>query len=99
MQVENKRSQISLDVRHKARQQRETETAREVARLELQLAEQNLQIVQAQNQQGRASVRDVETARVDQNEKSFALIDADFARQQAELDLLRATGQLMQAFQ
>jgi len=99
MQVENKRAQVSLDVRHKARQERETETGREVARLESELAQQNLQVLQSQFQQGRASVRDLETAQLDENEKSLAFLDADFARQQAELDLLRTTGQLVQVFQ
>ena len=99
MQVESKRAQISLDVRHKARQARERDTGREVARLELELAQQNLQVLQSQFQQGRASIRDLEMAQLDENEKWLAFLDADLARQQAELDLLRTTGQLAQAFQ
>ena len=99
LQAETKRAEVSLDVRHRARQERETETAREVARLELQLAQQNVEVLQSQFQQGHASVRDLESARLDQEEKSIALLDAGFARQQAELDLLRTTGQLVQIFQ
>jgi outer membrane protein TolC len=99
MQVENKRAQVSLDVRHKARQAREGDMSREVARLELELAQQNLQVLQSQFQQGRASIRDLEMAQLDENEKWLAFLDADLARQQAELDLLRSTGQLAQAFQ
>jgi outer membrane protein TolC len=99
MQVESKRAQISLDVRHKARQARERDTGREVARLELELAQQNLQVLQSQFQQGRASIRDLEMAQLDENEKWLAFLDADLARQQAELDLLRTTGQLAQVFQ
>lgn len=99
MQVENKRAQISLDVRHKARQAREMDTAREVSRLELELAQQNLQVLQSQFQQGRASIRDLGTAQLDENEKWLAFLDADLARQKAELDLLRTTGQLAQTFQ
>ena len=99
LQAENKRAEISLDVRHKARQEKETETAREVARLELQLAQQNVEVLQSQFQQGHASVRDLESGRLDAEEKSIALLDAGFARQQAELDLLRTTGQLVQIFQ
>jgi outer membrane protein TolC len=99
LQAETKRAEVSLDVRHKARQERETETAREVARLELQLAQQNVEVLQSQFQQGHASVRDLESARLDAEEKSIALLDAGFARQQAELDLLRTTGQLVQIFQ
>jgi outer membrane protein len=99
MQVENKRAQISLDVRHKARGAREMDMGREVARLELELAQQNLQVLQSLYQQGRASIRDLEAGQLDQNEKWLAFLDADFARQQAQLDLLRTTGQLAQVFQ
>jgi outer membrane protein TolC len=99
MQVENKRAQVSLDVRHKARQARQMDMTREVARLELELAQQNLQVLQSQFQQGRASIRDLEGGQLDENEKWLAFLDAEFAHQQAELDLLRTTGQLAQAFQ
>src|SRR4029077_10219904 len=47
MQVENKRAQVSLDVRHPARQAREMDMNREVARLQLELAQQNLQVLQS----------------------------------------------------
>ncbi len=83
MAVENMRTQVSLDVRHKAHQTRETDTGREVARLELDLAQQNLQVLQSQYTQGRASVRDVENAQLDENDKWVAFLDADFAKQQA----------------
>lgn len=99
MQVENKRAQISLDVRHQARQAREMDMNREVARLQLELAQQNLQVLQSQFQQGRASIRDLEGGQLDENEKWLAFLDAEYAHQQSELDLLRTTGQLAQAFQ
>jgi outer membrane protein len=99
MQVENKRAQVSLDVRHKARQARQMDMTREVARLELELAQQNLQVLQSQFQQGRASIRELEGGQLDENERWLAFLDAEFAHQQAELDLLRTTGQLAQVFQ
>jgi outer membrane protein TolC len=99
MQVENKRAQISVDVRHQARQAREMDMNREVARLQLELAQQNLQVLQSQFQQGRASIRDLEAGQLDENEKWLAFLDAEYAHQQSELDLLRTTGQLAQAFQ
>lgn len=99
MQVENKREQVSLEVRHKARQARQMDMSREVARLQLELAQQNLQVLQSQFQQGRASIRDMEGAQLDENEKWLAFLDAEYAHQQSELDLLRTTGQLAQAFQ
>lgn len=99
MAAQNKRDEVSLDVRHKARLVKEADTSREVARLELEVARQNLQVLQAQFSQGRASVRDVESAQLDENDKSLAFLDADFARQQAQLDLLRTTGQVAKLFQ
>jgi len=99
MALEARRSEVSLDVRHRARQGRETETAREVARLELELAQQNLGVLQARFNEGRASLRDLEAAQLDQNDKWLAFLDADFARQQAQLELLRATGQVAQLAQ
>jgi outer membrane protein TolC len=99
MAFDAKRSEVSLDVRQKARQRRESEAAREVARLELDLAQQNTGVVQAQFNQGRASLRDLEAAQLEQNDKWLAFLDADFARQQAQLALLQATGQVAQLAQ
>jgi outer membrane protein TolC len=81
-------------VRHKARQAREMDMGREVSRLELALAQDNLQVMQAQFQEGRISIRDMQNAQLEENDKWLAFLDADFARQQAQLDLLHATGQV-----
>lgn len=99
MQVENKRAQVSLDVRHQARQARQMDMNREVARLQLELAQQNLQVLQSQFQQGHTSIRDLEAGQLDENEKWLAFLDAEYSHQQAELNLLRTTGQLAQTFQ
>lgn len=99
MAVEAKRSEVSLDVRQKARLRREAEAAREVARLELDLAQQNTGVLQSQFNEGRASLRDLEAAQLDQNDKWIAFLDADFARQQAQLELMRATGEVGQLAQ
>jgi len=99
MALDNKRTEISSDVRRKARQTRQMEMSREVARLELQLAQDNLQVLQAQFQQGRASIRDMRAGQLEENDKWLAFLDADFARQQAQLDLLQTTGQVATTFQ
>jgi outer membrane protein len=99
MAFDLRRTEVSLDARQKARRRRETDAAREVARLELELAQQNTGVVQSQFNQGRASLRDMEAAQLDQNEKWLAFLDADFARQQAQLELMRATGQMAQLAQ
>ncbi len=97
--VDAKREEVSLDVRQKERQRREAEAAREVARLELALAQENTGVVQSQFNQSRASLRDLEAAQLEQNDKWIAFLDADFARQQAQLELLRATGEVAQLAQ
>ena len=97
--LENKRNELSLDVRRKARQVRESDLGGEVARLELHLAQENVRILQAQFDQGRGSLKDLETAHLEENDKWLAFLDANYARQQTELDLLRTTGQLAKVLQ
>jgi outer membrane protein len=95
----NKRQQVSLEARQKARDVRELEAGREVARLDLKLAQESLQLVQAKFDEGRATLRDIEQARLNESDKWVAFLDADFARQRGQLTLLQATGQLAKVFQ
>lgn len=95
----NRRTQVSADVRQKTRLVRERDAAKEVARLELQLAQQNIAILQTQFSEGRLSLRDLERARLEENDKWMAFLDANFARQQAQLDLLKTAGQLDKVWQ
>ncbi len=97
--LEKKRSEISLDVRRKARLVREAELGGEVARLELQLAQENVRVLQAQFDQGRGSLKDLEAAHIEENDKWLAFLDANYAHQQSQLEILRATGQLAQVLQ
>jgi outer membrane protein TolC len=95
----SKRQEVRLEVQQKARSVRELDAAREVARLNLQLAQEMLQLDQAKFDQGRVTLQEIEQARLDENDKWVAFLDADFARQQAQLTLLQATGQLAKVFQ
>jgi outer membrane protein TolC len=97
--LSNKRQQVRLDVQQKARGVRELDATREVARLDLQLAQETLEQEQAKFDQNRITLQEIEQARLDENAKWVALLDADFARQQAQLTLLQATGQLAKVFQ
>jgi outer membrane protein TolC len=97
--LQAKRSQVSLDVRRKARLVRQAELSGEVARLELQLAQESVRVLQVQFDQGRGSLKDLEAAHIEENDKWLAFLDANYARQQAQLDLLRTTGQLAQVLQ
>jgi outer membrane protein len=95
----NKRQEVRLDVQQKARTVRELDATREVARLDLKLAQESLQLAQAKFDEGRLTLRDIEQARLDESDKWVAFLDADFARQQSQLTLLQATGQLAKVFQ
>jgi outer membrane protein len=97
--LQTKRSEISLDVRRKARMVREAELSGEVARLELQLAQENVRVLQATFDEGRGSLKDLEAAHIEENDKWLAFLDGNYARQQAQLELLRTTGQLAQVLQ
>jgi len=97
--IEQKRSELSRDVQQQARQVHELELASRVAKLELQLAEDNLHNLEAQYDQGRAALKDLEAAHMDESQKWLAFLDADFARQQAQLQLLQTTGQISTVLQ
>ncbi len=99
LNLANKRTQVSAEVRQRSRKVQETDAAKEVARLELQLATQNVAVLQSQFGEGKANLRDVERARLDENEKWMAYLDANFQRQQAQLELLRTAGQLEKALE
>lgn len=95
----SKRQGVRIEVQEKARNVRELDAGREVARLDLKLAQESLQVVQAKFDEGHAALRDIEQAQLDQSDKWVAFLDADFARQQGQLTLLQATGQLGKVFQ
>ncbi len=90
----NKRSEVSAEVRQKTRRVREMNAAKEVARLELQLAQQNVAVSQAQFAEGKLNLREVEKLRLEENERWMAYLDANFQKQQAQLELLKTAGQL-----
>jgi outer membrane protein len=95
----NKKTEITSSVRQKTRHLRERDAAKEVARLELQLAQQDVTVLQSQFHEGKVNLREVERARLQENEKWMQYLDANFQRQQAQLDLLQTAGQLDKVWQ
>jgi len=95
----SKKSEVSAEVRQKTRRVREMDAAKEVARLELQLAQQNVSVLQAQFGEGKLNLREMEKARLNENEKWMAYLDANFQKQQAQLELLKIAGQLDKVWQ
>jgi outer membrane protein TolC len=68
--------------------------ANEVADLEYQVAQSNLEASQVRMDAGTATLHDVEDARVQANERYNALQDTSFELQKARITLLRATDEL-----
>lgn len=95
----NKKTELSADVRQRTRRVRERDAAKEVARLELQLAQQNVAVFQSQFAEGKLNLREVEKARLEESEKWMAYLDANFQKQQAQLELLKTAGQLDKVWQ
>ena len=95
----NKRQEVRQDVLQKQRDVRELQATYEVARLDLKLAQETVELTQAKFDQGGATLRDIEQVRLDEDDKWVAFLDADFARQRSQLTLLQATGQLAKVFQ
>ncbi|PYS02265.1 MAG: hypothetical protein DMG12_14065 [Acidobacteria bacterium] len=98
MELKNKQQNVELEVGRQYQRLRELDAGREVARLELKLAQENVQVIQARFEEGRANLRDVERARLDENDKWASFLDSDYDRQKARLDLLNITGDLGQLF-
>jgi outer membrane protein TolC len=95
----SKKTEVSAEVRQKTLHLRERDAGKEVARLELQLAQQNIGVLQTQYSEGKVNLREVERARLEENEKWMAFLDANFQRQRAQLDLLKTAGQLDKVWQ
>ncbi len=99
VQLRNKRADLNIEVRRQARRARELNATREVTRLELKLAREQVALLQTRFEEGRVNLRELEKARVEENDKWMAFLDADYAQKESELELLKITGQLTRVFQ
>lgn len=96
-EVEVARNKIMLDIHQSYQDIHKTDIARELAQADLDLARAQLSVILAQMNEGRASLRQVEEARFNENEKWIAFYDAQFNAESARLNVLRQTGELMSA--
>jgi outer membrane protein len=95
--INTTRAKVSAETRLAWQKIHEAESARDVARLDLEVARQQVGDVLAQLEEGRASLRQVEEARYLENEKWLSLYDARYAEERARLELLKQTSQLLAA--
>ncbi len=94
VEAKSKRSEVERNVRGQAYLVQRWVQARKVARLDLDLAQENTKVLQAQFEEGRATRSELEQAHLDESDKWRAFFDADFQSQIAKLALLQLTGQI-----
>jgi outer membrane protein TolC len=91
------RSQISIGIGENYQEIERRQTAREVARLELDVAREHVGVLLARMEEGKSSTREVELARSVEASKWILYYDSTHALERAKLDLLYRTGQLTAA--
>ncbi len=93
-QAEDARNKVSIETLRLQRQVAQLQAAQEVAKLEYELAQSDTQTVMTRVQSGDATLRDQENARIAEDQRYAAYLDASYEVEKAELQLLRATGEL-----
>lgn len=98
-QIDRTRSRIVVNTRNNHRQVELAEAARDLARQDLEIARDQVNILLALMDEGRATLRQLEDARFAEQERWIAWHDAQTAVEKAKLRLLSATGELRTALQ
>ena len=93
-QAEDARNKASNETLKLQRSIAQLAAAREVARLEYQLARADVDTVQTRLQAGTATLRDESDARLAEGQKYSAYLDSSYQLEQAQMQLLRSTGEL-----
>jgi outer membrane protein len=91
------RDRVTLDTRKAWQDLRRAESGRELAKMDLEFTREQLSVLLAQSEEGRASLRQVEELRAAETEKWLAYYEALHTVERAQLDLLRNTGALIAA--
>jgi outer membrane protein len=99
LEMQAARNRIAMDARRFYQQVKQAEGARDVARLDLEVARDQLSVLLAQMEEGRAALRQVEEARLAEDEKWMAFVDSNYTVETARLNLLRQTGDLLASLQ
>jgi outer membrane protein TolC len=99
VQLSTTRNQLASDLQQSFREVRRAQSGAEVSRLDLEVAREQVSVDLAQMQEGRLPMRQLEEARIVENQKWLAFYDAQYAAEKARWNLLRLTGDLLPAIQ
>lgn len=97
LQVEaiNTRNRITLETRKAHQDLARARRASEVAALDLAVAREQVNMLLAQMQEGRVTLRQVEESRLLESEKWLAMYDTRYNLERSKLNLLKQTGALL----
>jgi outer membrane protein len=93
-EADGARNQVASQTLKLQRSLQQLAAARDVTRLEWELAQNDLDAVTTKLQAGSANLRDQENARIQVNDKYAAYLDATFEYDRARLQLMGQTGEL-----
>jgi outer membrane protein TolC len=93
-QAQAARNQVSEETLRLQRSVTQMQAARDVAELESEIAQKNVQAVETRMQSGGANLHDLDAARTQASERLIALQDVAFELERSQIALLRATGGL-----
>jgi outer membrane protein len=99
LELSGTRNRIVSDLQRAYRDLKTSEASADVARLDLDVAREQLSVNLAQMEEGRLTIREVEEARVVENRKWIAFYDAQYAVEKSRWAVLRLTGNLLAAVQ
>jgi outer membrane protein TolC len=99
IQIRTARSRIAADTRKAYDDMQHAGTAQDIARLDLEVARDQVSVLLAQMQEGRAALRQIEEARTAETDKWIGLYDATANVERARFALLRQTGALIASLQ
>lgn len=93
-EAEAVKGQVASDTLKLERTVEQLAAARDVAKLEYQLASADASAATTRVEAGQATVRDQENARLAEQQKYSAFIDAQFELERAQMTLMRQTGEI-----
>jgi outer membrane protein TolC len=97
IQMDQVRNRILTETRRSYEQWEKAQSIRNLARLQLDLAREQLSVLLAQNSEGRLPISRVEQARLDEGNRWMDFYESDLQEIRAKLAILRQTGSLVSA--
>jgi outer membrane protein TolC len=95
IELANARNRIVSELAESLRSARRAQTAADVVRLDLEVTREQLSVDLAQFQEGRQTMRQVDEARLAENDRWIAFYDAQYALEKARWNVLRLDGGLL----